>query len=108
MFKTVIPSVLVLASATAAMAAQPTHPDQRIAELCGVDHQNEIAQEGDGMLISDGYYIASMKVVLDPRDTRVVPGFVDAPYLCTEAREGEVVQFLFVPSAEWGVNFAGP
>ena len=108
MFKIVIPTVLVLASATAAMAAQLPHPDQRTAELCGVDHENEIAQEGDGMLTSDGYYIASMKVVLDPRDTRVVPGFVDAPYLCTEAQEGEIVKFLFVPSAEWGANFAAP
>lgn len=108
MFKIALTTVIALTAANAAMAAQPAQQDARIAQFCGAGHQNELTREGDGALAENGYVIASMDVVLEPRDPRVVPGFVDAPYLCTDGSDGKAVKYLFVPSNEWGENFAAP
>lgn len=107
MFKIALATAIALTAANLATAGQPLHQDERIANFCGADHVNEIAQPGDGALESSAYVISSMDVSLDPRDPRVVPAFVSAPYLCTEA-DGQEVKYLFVPSAEWGNNFAAP
>ena len=111
MFKIALTTVIALTAANAAMAAQPPHQDQRIAAFCGADHRNEITEPGDAMLGATGYVIKSLNVTLDPRDPRVIPGFVETAYLCTDVIAGwndKAVKYLFVPSAEWGENFAAP
>ncbi|MCU9849059.1 hypothetical protein OEZ60_13710 [Defluviimonas sp. WL0024] len=99
-------TILIVTSAVAAAAAS------RIDELCGPNHENEIAGAGDVRENPAGFYVESLGVQLDHGDLRIVRAVGSEYHLCTRpaatpdmnagrARllmEEREVKYLFVPA----------
>lgn len=95
----------------AAVEAEASTRDSRIAVLCGADHENEVASPGDVTANPDGYYIASIAEQVSLGDPRIVLITGEQPYLCTRSaatpemdatgvilhQDQRVTRWLFVP-----------
>lgn len=104
-------------TATASDATDPaTGPGNRVAELCGAGHVNEVAGPGDVEANPDGFYVNSLQEQISLDDARIVFSNVEAPYLCTRMAATpdmdttnvilngglRVTSWLFVPSHPMG------
>jgi hypothetical protein len=100
--------------ATSVDASQLDYADPRIAELCGPDHQNELASPDDVVSNFTGFFVRNTDEQVYDGDPRVILTNQDAPYLCTSPTIGETmpnagasstseartVRFLFVPDSK--------
>jgi hypothetical protein len=101
----IIALALLFAAPTAAKA------DSRFAKLCGPDHVNEVASEGDVRSNPAGFYVTSLREQVSEGDPRIIVSPSDDFYLCTRSAatpdmdtskalllmHERTVKYLFVP-----------